>query len=159
MPDYPFGESKSLPHNKLKYQQTANIPTAESTGINRPQSHTADMLQTDAITDHVLGMARAGFYSDKYAKDRIAGKMGYASSKHETQQSPVNPNKKTYKLPDKGKNPSKNIGKNYAPSVKKPKSRPTYKESYTPKVAAKWKSKGGYNAYVKAAKAYNLKNK
>ena len=33
----------------------------------------------------------------------------------------------------------------------------SYKSSYTPEVEAKWKSKGGYDAYEKAAKAWNQK--
>ena len=33
----------------------------------------------------------------------------------------------------------------------------SYKDSYTDAVASKWESKGGYDAYVKAAKAYNQK--
>ena len=31
----------------------------------------------------------------------------------------------------------------------------SYKDSYTDAVASKWESKGGYDAYVKAAKKYN----
>ena len=42
----------------------------------------------------------------------------------------------------------------------KPKSgKPTYEQSYTSKVADKWKDKGGKEAYIKAAKAWNVKNK
>ena len=33
----------------------------------------------------------------------------------------------------------------------------SYKDSYTDAVASKWESKGGYDAYLKAAKAYNQK--
>ena len=36
---------------------------------------------------------------------------------------------------------------------------PSYEASYTAKVADKWKDKGGKEAYIKAAKAYNAKKR
>ena len=36
---------------------------------------------------------------------------------------------------------------------------PSYEESYTASVAEKWKDKGGKEAYIKAAKAYNAKKR
>jgi len=39
------------------------------------------------------------------------------------------------------------------------KGKPTYEQSYTAEVAKEWKDKGGKEAYIKAAKAYNAKKK
>ena len=65
----------------------ANVPAAESTGINRPQSHTADEL-TGGST-HLMEMAEGGYYSLPYAIQRSA-KEG---NPFEVTQSKVNPNK------------------------------------------------------------------
>ena len=64
-----------------------NKMASESTGINRPASHTADQLTGGS--KHLMEMAEGGYYSLKYAMDRSAKeKIPY-----EVTQSPVNPNK------------------------------------------------------------------
>ena len=67
---------------------TANTVRSESTGVAKPEGWGHDQLKTDAVTDHVLGMRDMGFYSDKYAKDRIAGRKGYPASTYETVRHP-----------------------------------------------------------------------
>jgi hypothetical protein len=65
-----------------------NTMHASSTGVAKPEGWGHEQLKTDAVTDHVLGMRDMGFYSDKYAMDRIAGKMGYPASTYETVRHP-----------------------------------------------------------------------
>jgi len=67
---------------------TANTMKSESTGVAKPKGWGHDQLKTDAVTDHVLGMRDMGFYSNKYAMDRISGKMGYPASTYETVRHP-----------------------------------------------------------------------
>jgi hypothetical protein len=64
-----------------------NKMASESTGINRPASHTADQLTGGS--KHLMDMAEGGYYSTKYAIDRAA-KEG---NPYEVTQSPVNPNR------------------------------------------------------------------
>lgn len=68
-----------------------NTMKSESTSVAKPQGWGHEQLKTDAVTDHVLGMRDMGFYSDKYAMDRIAGKKGYPASKYETVSHPGAP--------------------------------------------------------------------
>tara|TARA_B100000575_G_scaffold293065_1_gene303310 strand:- start:1772 stop:2656 length:885 start_codon:yes stop_codon:yes gene_type:complete len=67
---------------------TANTMKSESTGVAKPKGWGHEQLKTDAVTDHVLGMRDMGFYSNKYAMDRISGKMGYPASTYETVRHP-----------------------------------------------------------------------
>lgn len=68
---------------------TANTTRASSTGVAKPAGWGSEQLKTDAVTDHVLGMRDMGFYSNKYAMDRIAGKMGYPASTYEIVRHPA----------------------------------------------------------------------
>ena len=85
--------------DNVRNKPTENIMEAESTGINRPESHTADQLNLDVSSQGVLDMVNMGFYSRAYGKSRIAGNEGYPQSKYDVTQSPVNPNKTDYKMP------------------------------------------------------------
>ena len=167
--------------NKIKNPPEEYIIPAESTNVSKSQSHTADMLQTDSRTDHVLGMRDMGFYSDQYAKDRIAGKMGYAPSKYETQQSPVNPNKynilskdefDALAIPSKSTNPKpksgalkdptkkggKLIKQGYGKKITPGKKTTTYAEAYK-KSAKAQEQYGSLEAFTAAAKKYNASKK
>tara|TARA_R110002012_G_scaffold181042_1_gene346930 strand:- start:46 stop:495 length:450 start_codon:yes stop_codon:yes gene_type:complete len=85
--------------DNVRNKPTENINPAESTGINRPESHTADQLNLDVSSKNVLDMVDMGFYSKKYGKSRIAGNEGYPQSKYDVTRSSVNPSKTDYKMP------------------------------------------------------------
>jgi hypothetical protein len=86
--DKPGASMNGGPRDGRK-KPTANTIKTESTGVAKPVGWGSEQLKTDARTDGVLGMRDMGFYSDKYAKDRIAGKMGYPSSTYETVRHPA----------------------------------------------------------------------
>ena len=142
-----------------------NIMASESTGIVpldlRPQ------LKTDASTDHVLGMRDMGFYSDKYAMDRIEGKMGYPASTYGMVRHPgadsTELEKKIAKGPEKPDNTGQGEGsltrlpthkKGYKqtgrsisktttkPSTTKPNPKEGYKQSYGLKAEKKQRQQG-----------------
>lgn len=93
-----------------------NKMASESTGINRPASHTADQLTGGS--KHLMEMAEGGYYSLKYAMDRSAKeKIPY-----EVTQSPVNPNKIDVSKPKTSSSESK--------TTKSFTSKPNFKEGY-----------------------------
>lgn len=85
--DKPGASMNGGPRDGRK-KPTANTIKTESTGVAKPLGWGNEQVKTDSRTDGVLGMRDMGFYSDKYAKARIAGKMGYPASTYETVRHP-----------------------------------------------------------------------
>ncbi len=87
-----LNNDKSLIEN-VRNKPTEIVHSAESTGINRPESHTADIMTGGS--QHLMEMAEKGYYSLPYVMERSA-KQG---NPYEVTPSPVNPNKTDYKMP------------------------------------------------------------
>ena len=67
---------------------------------------------------------------------------------------------KNIKSITKNKKPKESVYRTTPKTDYKKKSKlPTYEQSYTSEVANKWKDKGGKEAYIKAAKEWNRKNR
>ena len=96
---------------------------------------------------------KGGDYMGDNVYNENAGDEGYTGTNTADRVGKTDGN--TYRTGSKSKSKSSSSSKSNKSSKKKV----SYEASYTSAVADKWKDKGGKDAYIKAAKAYNAKKR